>query len=126
MIAISKRSLMAFTAYGMIRDQRTGNEMQAVAYMNGRLGRVNPTNFRKGDLFMHEYSIRGIMKYHLRVQTNPSQINDLEEVYYWDFFENSWKVDRDIDLMSQTNRLLAIGNVTGSAAIGTAGGGANV
>ena len=52
-----------FTAYGLIRNRRTSEALQAVAVMEGRLGRVNPTAFSKGNLMHHEYSIKSIVHY---------------------------------------------------------------
>lgn len=76
-----------FTAYGMIREKRSGDALKAMAVMRGRLGRVNPTAFRRGDLMGHEYSIRGIWHYELWMA--PSKNSELAPIYQWDFFE-SW------------------------------------
>jgi len=49
----SNRMRQTFTAYGLVRDRRSGEALEAKSIMEGRLGRVNPTNFRKGDLMSH-------------------------------------------------------------------------
>ena len=67
-----------FTALGIVRDRMTGEKQPAKAVMQGELGRINPTDFRRGDLFGHEYSIRGITSYDLTVGG--------QRIYYFDFF----------------------------------------
>jgi P2 family phage contractile tail tube protein len=67
-----------FFVYGSLRDQVSGNAVQAAAFFRGQLGRVDPQNFRKGDLMHVNYSIRGITHYELKIGS--------EAVYYWDFF----------------------------------------
>lgn len=88
-----------FTAYGAIRDRRNGELIESIAVMQGRLGRVNPTAFRKGDLQSHEYSIRGIVHYELKMGERP--------IYYWDFFENARVIGTE-DLNSKLNRILRV------------------
>lgn len=93
-----------YTAYGLVRDRRTGDPLNAVAKMWGRMGRVNPVAFSKGNLFHHEYSIRGITHYQLIMQLQPG-VNT--ELYYWDFFENERRV-MGVSVSSQINALLGI------------------
>lgn len=114
-MAQSDIQLQSFTAYGLIRDRRTGEALQSVAYMRGRLGRVNPTAFRKGDLQMFEYSIRSIVHYELSmsvaVNTQPVSI------YYWDFFDSTFIVRGPNGVETNVNddliRILAIPGTTG-------------
>jgi phage tail tube protein FII len=73
-----------FTAYGLIRERRTSNALQAYCVIQGRLGRVNPTAFSKGNLMAHEYSIKSIVHYQLWMQEVKGA--ELSEIYYWDFF----------------------------------------
>jgi Bacteriophage tail tube protein len=108
MIGQQARALQRFTAYGVIRDRRTSQGLQALAIFEGRLGRVNPTNFRKGDLMHHEYSIKSIVHYELYMQeivgAEPS------EIYFWDFFTSTRRVG-EVDLNAELNTLLAIPGV---------------
>jgi hypothetical protein len=83
--------------------------------MRGRLGRVNPTAFRKGDLQLFEYSIRSIIHYELsmsiRANTQPVSI------YYWDFFDSTFIVRGPNGVETNVNddliRILAIPGTTG-------------
>jgi phage tail tube protein FII len=96
MIGRSERRLQVFTAYGLIRERRTGAALRAMAVMWGRLGRVNPTSFRKGDLMQHEFSIRSITHYELYMQqddTGSASARDMREIYYWDFFTSERRID---------------------------------
>ena len=99
MIGQSNVLLQRFTAYGVIRDRRQGIALAAKAIMWGRLGRVAPSQWRKGDLYNHEYSIRSINHYELWM--------DGTQLYLWDFFLNQFQVG-GIDVMADINQILAI------------------
>lgn len=99
LIGHSSRERQVFTAYGVVRDRRTGEAVEAKAVLQGRLGRVNPTNFRKGDLQGHEYSIRGIVHYELF-------FNNVE-IYFWDFFISTRRIGGE-DLNVDHNNILRI------------------
>ena len=105
MFASWVRSLNRFTAYGLIRDRRTGMGLQAIALFEARLGRVNPTNFRKTDLMQMEYSLRSIVHYELYMQ----QVVGAEptEIVFWDFF-TSTRRQGGVDLNAELNPILAI------------------
>jgi phage tail tube protein FII len=99
------RSMMRFTAYGLIRDRRTGNGLQAMALFEGRLGRVNLTDYRKTDLQMTEYSIRSITHYELYMQRVAGQ--EPEEIVFWDFF-TSTRRQGGVNLNAELNLNLSI------------------
>ena len=99
MIGVSEQALQRFTAYGVIRDRRTGAALESKAIISGRLGRVNPANWRRGDLQHHEYSIRGITHYELFMAG--------EEIYSWDFFLNQRRIG-GVDLNLDLNTILRI------------------
>ena len=99
-----------FTAYGLIRDRRSAAAHQAVAVIEGRMGRVNPTAFSKGNLQAHEYSIKSITHYELWMQNKAGNTRP-NEIYYWDFFVSRFRVG-SVELTNDMVRLLAIpGNV---------------
>jgi len=111
-----------FTAYGLIRDRRTSKALQATAIMEGRLGRVNPTAFSKGNLMSHEYSIKSIVHYHLTIELTAGQPS---EIYFWDFFTSVRRIGGR-DLNEDMIQLLRIpGNAVDTTGVQT-GGGANV
>jgi phage tail tube protein FII len=107
---LGKRDLASnsFHAYGLIRDKRTGVATRATAVMQGTLGRVNPTAFRRGDLHAHEYSIRSIVHYELIFGDRNAAQN---EIFYFDFFENQMRVG-GVDMNAELNQYLATGMVT--------------
>jgi len=112
-----------FTAYGLIRDRRTSKALQATAIMEGRLGRVNPTAFSKGNLMAHEYSIKSIVSYALYMQITEGA--QPEEIYFWDFFTSVRRIGGR-DLNEDMIQLLRIpGNAVDTTGVQT-GGGANV
>jgi uncharacterized protein len=89
-LATSDWRMQRFNAYGLIRNRTNGEASQAIAVMWGRLGRVNPTAFRKGDLMVYEFSIRSITHYELYM--SMSRNGDLRQIYYWDFFTSEFWV----------------------------------
>src|ERR1035437_4004417 len=94
----------SFDAYGVIRDQATGQTMQAHANLLGMLSRADPQNWRRGDVLHHAYAIRGIVRYQLVIAG--------EQIYYWDWATNT-RVIGGTDLNAATNALL----LTGGAAV---------
>jgi uncharacterized protein len=109
-----------FTAYGLIRDRRTSKALQAMAVMEGRLGRVNPTAFSKGTLQHHEYSIKSIVHYQLTMQL--TQNGQPAEIYFWDFFTSVRRIGGK-DLNKDMIRLLSIpGNAVDGPSLPGSGG----
>jgi P2 family phage contractile tail tube protein len=102
----SGRGNPKFTAYGLLRDRMNAKAIQLKGIMTGRLGRVNPTEFRRGDPNAIEYSIKGITQYQLYMGTNDAGA-PMEEIYYWDFFTSVRRVG-GVDLNADLNRYLAI------------------
>jgi P2 family phage contractile tail tube protein len=74
-----------FTAYGVIRDKRTGMATEAKAIIEGRLGKIEPDAFQRGELQGHEYAINEVMHYEL-------WFNEKEKLF-WDFFSTEWRLD---------------------------------
>ena len=70
-----------FFVYGNVRDQLSGDAIQAAAAFVGQLGRADPQNFRKGDVMHTNFSIRNITHYEFGIG------GDL--TYFWDFFTNT-------------------------------------
>lgn len=107
-----------FTAYGLIRERRTGVALPAMAKMQGRLGRVNPTEYRKGDVMQHEYAIRSIVHYELYMKSDPNDknrmITDADTIYWWDFFSSEYWVG-DVDVNADMIDILAIPTVAEGA-----------
>ena len=94
-----------FTAYGLIRDRRTSVALQAIAVIEGRLGRMNPTAFSKGNLMAHEYSIKSIVSYRLSMQKAKNASPVL--IYKWDFFTSKFESGR-FNLNNDLTSLLGI------------------
>lgn len=109
------REAQSYTAYGVIREQRTGAPMRATAFMQGRLGAVNPGAFRKGDLMEHDFALKGITHYELRIEeiTSPNGSTRQERLmYYWDYFENALVVD-GVSVFQRENAIMGIFNTVG-------------
>lgn len=91
-----------FTGYGLIRDKRTGKAIEAKAIFEGRLGKVTPDAFKRGDAMGHSYSINEVSHYELWF--------DGAELYYWDFFTNTYRVG-GVDQLADVNRILQVPNI---------------
>lgn len=74
-----------FTGYGVIRDKRSGEAIEAKAIIEGRLGKVEPEAFQRGEMHSHDYAINGVMHYELWFAGR--------EKFYWDFFTATWRVN---------------------------------
>jgi P2 family phage contractile tail tube protein len=74
---LGSRVQRAYTAYGVIRDKRTGRSFEAKAVMEGQLGKVESDAFQRGELQGHEYMINGFMSYALHF--------DGRKMFAWDF-----------------------------------------
>jgi len=94
----SKRRTV-FTAYGVMRDARSGLAKQSIATIEGRLGKIAPDAQKRGELTGHEYAINEVMHYELSF--------DGRELLFWDFFTNTLRID-SVDQQAETNRLLGI------------------
>lgn len=90
-----------FTAYGVIRDKRSGRPLEGKAVMEGRLSRIAPDAFQRGEAMSHEYAINEVLHYEIHF--------DGQEELYYDFFTNTVRLggaDRDPEF----NNILRIGN----------------
>ena len=99
-----------FWAYGVIRDQSTGEAAQAAAAIQGQLGRADPQNYRRGDVMHTNYAIRGIQHYELNIAG--------DNVYLWDFQTNT-RIIGNIDQNSVINGFLNTGATQASPSIST-------
>ena len=100
---LNTRLRNTFTGYGVITDQRTGQELEAKAIIEARLGRVAPDAYTKGELHGHEYAMNSVVHYEL-------WFNGAEKIA-WDFFTNTWRVDGK-DQNANVNRILRIPGVS--------------
>lgn len=82
---VNDRAKNSFTAYGVLRDKRTGTASQAKAIMRGKLGQIEQDAFQRGELVGHNYSINEILHYEL-------YIGGVEKIY-WDFFTQELRQD---------------------------------
>jgi phage tail tube protein FII len=116
LLASSDINQQVFTAYGLIRNRVDGTASQAMAIMGGRLGRVNPTAFRKGDLMVYEFAIRSITFYELYMARNGEQNSFNYPIYKWDFFGSKFEVTDINGVVSDINadmiNILAIPETT--------------
>jgi hypothetical protein len=85
MFGLNSRATNHFTAYGVLRDRATGVAQEAKAVMRGRLGKVGPEAFQRGEMQGHDYEINAVVHYELWVNG--------AEKFFFDFFSSEWRVD---------------------------------
>ncbi len=82
-----------------MKDRRTGASIELKAIMEGRLGRVAPDAFQRGEVSANEYAINELTSYQL-------WWNGTEKIF-WDFWTNQWRIN-GIDQNETTNQILRI------------------
>lgn len=97
---LGSRMTHTYTAYGALRDQITGAMSQSRAVIRGRLGKVEPNAFKRGEMHGHDYTINGIIHYELYMGGR--------EIYWWDFVSGEWRVNGESQNGDEL-RLLNIG-----------------
>lgn len=96
---LGSRYKSVYTAYGKLRDKRTGRDVEARAIIEARLGKIDPDAFTRGELMGHEYALNEVTHYELWFDGKPKIV--------WDFFENRWEVD-GVDQNAADNRILRV------------------
>lgn len=99
MFGLSTRKQQVFTAYGVIRNKRTGAVVQSKAIMRGRLGKIEAEAFKRGELQSHDYAINEVVHYELHFGG--------KEKIFWDFFSTEWRLD-GVDQNGDERRMLGI------------------
>lgn len=99
MIGLSTAASQTFTAYGGIRDRRTSKLLEAKAIIGGRLSKVHPAAWNRGNLQHHEYAIGSITHYELHM--------DGDELWKWDFWLNE-RIIGGVDVNADLNSILRI------------------
>jgi hypothetical protein len=99
-----------FTAFGVIRDQQTGQVAQGAALIKGQLGRADPQNWTRGNVLHTTYAIRGIMHYEFYIAG--------DRIYLWDYFNNTLVVGVE-DQTAVINSLLHTGNTNAAPLLTT-------
>jgi len=97
---LNSKVRQVFTAYANISDRRSGRDIPARAIIEGRLGKVDPDAYKRGDLQAHNYAINEIVRY--------EYYYDGAEKVFFDFFENAWRVN-GVDQLAAFNANLGIG-----------------
>lgn len=82
---LGSRSVMPYTAYGAIRDKRTGTYQELKVIAEGRLGRIEDDEFKRGELQGQDHVINEIM--HYEVHWGGA------ELWFYDWKTTTWRVD---------------------------------
>lgn len=82
---LGARARRLYTAYGVIRDKRSGEAIEAKAVIEGRLGKVEADAFQRGEMMSHDYAINEVVHYEVHFGGH--------EKFYWDFFSQDLRID---------------------------------
>jgi hypothetical protein len=99
-----------FTAFGVVRDQQSGDVAQAAALIQGQLGRADPQNWTRGNVLHTTYAIRGIIHYELYIAG--------DQIYLWDYFQNTLVVGTE-DQTAVINQILQTGSTSAAPLLTT-------
>jgi len=99
MFGLNTKMKNIFTAYGVVRDKRTGAATEAKAIIEARLGKAENSALSRGSITEGDYALNEITHYELWHDGNPKVV--------WDFFENRWEID-GVDENADVNRILRI------------------
>ena len=88
-----------FTAYELIVDEQTGEEVQRVVTMEGRISAADPETSKRKEMVGYDYTLGSITLY--------EDVHDGDIIHRFNFFTNERTVD-GVDLNATSNRLLGI------------------
>jgi hypothetical protein len=98
-MGLGQRGKRKYTVRGKLVDKLNDIDIPLEAIMYGKLGKVERNEFQRGELNGADYSISEIMQY--------EEIQAGEELYYWVFRTNTWRVG-GIDQNASENSILGI------------------
>ncbi|OCC05103.1 phage tail protein [Labrys sp. WJW] len=92
-----------YTAYGVIRDKRTGRAIEVKVIAEARLGKATADQFTRGQGLGFSYALNEITHYEIHF--------DGAEIFYWDFWTNTLRTGEE-DQNTDVNRILRIPNAS--------------
>lgn len=96
---LGERRRQTYTAYGVIRDKASGVAIESKAILRARLGKAEGDEFKRGELQGYDYALNEIWHYELYIKG--------QEIYYFDFLTNIWRVG-GVDQNADVNAILRI------------------
>lgn len=96
---LGSKGRQVYTARHVVIDKGTGRQIEMKAIIEGRLGKVETDAYKKGDLLATDYAINEVWHYEVWF--------DRQELVYWDFRENEWRVN-GISETATSNAILGI------------------
>lgn len=90
---------LAYTVYGAVRDKQTGKAIEMKATAWGRMVKIDSGALKRGDATEQTHEIKEIVRYSL--YWNKS------ELYYYDYFASTWRVN-GTDEYSDVNNILRV------------------
>ncbi len=98
-MALFGQSGQTWTSYAVLRDKQGNAPVEWKVTEVGRLISLENDPLRRGDLSSQTHMIEEITFYEMMIAG--------QEVYYYDFFANIWRVN-GVDLNQQTNAILRV------------------
>jgi len=88
-----------YTIYGAFRSKQDNSLVQLKAMITGRMKKVTPDSYKRGDLFGETFQISEVIHYEL--DFNGAQL------YFYDFFTQSWAVN-GVSMTAAVNTMLGL------------------
>ena len=98
---LSGSGLLNYTIYGAVRDKQVGALIEVKCIVQGRMVKLDPGSFKRGDMMEQTHEIKEVFRYQLYWNKN--------ELFFYDFFASQWRVNA-IDQASDVNTILRVTN----------------
>ncbi len=85
LFGLGKKTREVYTGYAVLRSKRTSRAIELKTIIHARLNRIEPDEFTRGELMGHDHGLTEIMHY--------ESYYDGVEKHYFDFFNQTWRVD---------------------------------
>ncbi|WP_036291591.1 phage major tail tube protein [Methylosinus sp. PW1] len=99
MFGLGTQAVKPYTVYGVLRDKNGGRAIERKVVVFGRLLELNEQEHERGKLGEQDHKVGEITHYEL--------YEDKQEIYYYDFFNSTWRVN-GVDRNADMNAILRI------------------
>lgn len=99
LFGLGQNATRPYTIYGVLRNKNGGAEIERKIVVFGRLTEVSESEYSRGEIVDQSHTISEI--------TNYQMIEGGKEIYYYDYFSSTWRVN-GINQLATTNAILRI------------------
>ena len=99
MFGIGTNGTSPYTIYGALRDKNGGRLIERKVVVFGRMIEVGENEYERGNLIEQDHKIAEITHYEF--------YEDRAEIYYFDWFSSTWRVN-GVNQLAEVNSILRI------------------